>query len=291
MDPDLIIPAIRKLIRSSFGPAFYLYWPLAIIGVELLVSGWENSSLRILFKRSQSVAEDYFYWALTFLKLNDIVITALTVTLYTWLKEHTPSLELLKINNYFAQFLVGFIATDFIYYWWHRATHSVPFLWAAHRIHHSATELNVLMTFRFHPIERFLGNLIGMAVFLVIGGNFASYATFAIVDLLLGQVQHARLRWNYGWLGKIIVSPTFHRLHHSNDPMDYNRNYAGRLVIWDQLFGTYSEKDIGFDELGVGKKGTFWEEFSSPFVALIPRLLPPQKSPISEPEEQPASRR
>lgn len=270
---DLILLSIKKLIIAPWGAPFYLWYPLGVVFAELLIVGWANSSLRVLLTRSQSVAEDYLYWLLTFLKLNDFAITVLTVGVYAWIKESYPGLNLLKLDNHFAQFAVGFIATDFVYYWWHRATHAVPFLWAAHRVHHSATELNILMTFRFHPLERLYANIQAMAVFLMIGGGFVSYMAFAIVDMLLGQIQHARLRWNFGPLGKILVSPTFHRLHHATDPKEHNLNFAGRLVIWDQLFGTYSEKDIPFDKIGVGEKGSFREEFVKPFLAFFPEKV------------------
>ena len=74
-----------------------------------------------------------------------------------------------------------------------------------------------------------------------------------VVDLvrLLEQVQHARVGWTYGPLGKLLVSPAFHRFHHSRRRKDFDHNFGSRLVLWDWLFGTYSPRTLSPDEIGV----------------------------------------
>lgn len=145
-----------------------------------------------------------------------------------------------------------FLVTDFAAYWLHRWFHSSPTLWEAHKVHHSATDLHILLAFRFHPIELlFAGVFLPTALFFVLGASMPAVFAFTVIDIALGQIQHARLNWGYGWLGYILVSPNFHRTHHSLDPQDHNKNFGGRLVFWDKLFGTYSPRVIAFEGIGV----------------------------------------
>src|SRR5258706_11013185 len=113
-----------------------------------------------------------------------------------------------------------------------------------------------------------------MLLFLCFGASTVTFAVFNIVYMVLGQIQHARVKWDFGPIGKVIISPTFHRLHHSTDPADFNRNLGPRLAIWDRMFGTYSAKDLPFDAIGLGEEPRpLLREFWQPFKSLLPKVL------------------
>lgn len=248
---------------------FFVLFPAGVLFLELLIVGWEHSSLRVLAHKGRSTGADWLYYALDALKVNGFFVAVASVGVFAYFAKHNITLNALASVPPVAQFIVGFIAADFCAYWTHRALHAVPLLWEFHKVHHSATKLNILMTFRFHPMEKLVWHLEAMTVFLVMGASPKTFALFVAVDVFLGQIQHARLSWDYGPIGKLLISPTFHRLHHSTDPQDYNRNFGGRLTIWDRMFRTHSDRDIPFDSIGLGETQPVVEEFIAPFKHLF----------------------
>jgi sterol desaturase/sphingolipid hydroxylase (fatty acid hydroxylase superfamily) len=145
------------------------------------------------------------------------------------------------------------LLADLWVYLVHRSMHRVPFLWAFHKVHHSATELTPLTVFRLHPAElvlillpsvtlsSFASGLVGelggpgVASVRFLGAN----AALALFFLFGAAYRHSRL-WVVlpGPLRHVIHSPAHHQIHHSADPADFNTNFSSNLLIWDRMFGT-----------------------------------------------------
>lgn len=266
---------LNKLHNLRLDYVHYIYVTLGLIFVEALIAGWQNSSLRKIFAGNKSIKIDLFYTLLGLFKINSVIIFITTGGLFVYLsalleKHH---LQLFVIHNNVAQFATGFMITSFCAYWQHRLFHTIPVLWEAHRVHHSATDFNILLTHRFHPLERGMDNIVHLLSFLLIGANPETFFVFMIVDDILGQLQHARVKWDFGILGKLLLSPKAHLLHHSLLPENYNANYGGRLVLWDQIFGTYSDKEIPFEAIGVDRndydKESLFYSLINPYKALF----------------------
>ncbi len=149
--------------------------------------------------------------------------------------------------------LVLFLAYEFGYWLDHWLSHHVPALWAFHKVHHSAETLSPVTNFRVHPIDTLLFyNIIALTTGMASGlaqwalGGAAAPLTIGSVNVLmvafvflLLHLQHSQL-WIAlpGPLGKWILSPAHHQLHHSSNPDHYNSNYGNGLALWDRLFGT-----------------------------------------------------
>jgi sterol desaturase/sphingolipid hydroxylase (fatty acid hydroxylase superfamily) len=146
--------------------------------------------------------------------------------------------------NPLPAFLLMLICADLTRYWMHRLFHAVPMLWRLHRLHHGAPEMNIANGTRIALSEHFLNELAILLVFFAIFGlKLPETALLAvIIRNVIDQIQHSDLPWDYGPLGKIFVSPRFHRLHHSVDPKDYDSNYADILAVWDHLFRTLAPR-------------------------------------------------
>jgi len=154
------------------------------------------------------------------------------------------------------------VVGDIGFYWGHRFTHEIPFLWRFHAIHHSAEHVDFLVNTRAHPVDMVFTRLCGLVPLYVLGLASplpGSASLIPIIVLLLGTVWgffiHANLRWRFGPLEWLIATPGFHHWHHSNDgPAYVNKNYAALLPFVDRLFGTlYLPKDqqparYGIDE-------------------------------------------
>jgi sterol desaturase/sphingolipid hydroxylase (fatty acid hydroxylase superfamily) len=118
----------------------------------------------------------------------------------------------------------------------HLANHRSAALWRLHALHHSQEDMSVFTTFRTHPLAHatYLPTLIPV---LVLGAGGPVPAVSLVVYGCLVTLPHANLRWTFGPLGRIVVSPAYHRLHHARSPLDGRGavNFGFVLVGWDRL--------------------------------------------------------
>jgi len=130
------------------------------------------------------------------------------------------------------------------FYWGHRLTHSVPFLWRFHAVHHSAEEVYFLTSVRGHPVDNVFTRLCGLVPCYILGvadpltptGSLGP-TLFIILTIAWGFFIHANLKLRLGPLEWLIATPGFHHWHHTrSDHKD--RNFAPNLPLVDWLFGT-----------------------------------------------------
>lgn len=126
---------------------------------------------------------------------------------------------------------------DFISYWRHRLEHS-RVIWPAHAIHHSDTAMTWLTLARFHPINRFITAGIDTAFLALLGFPAWALVFNNLVRHYYGHFIHADLRWAYGPLAAVFVSPVMHRWHHVREGQGIGSNFATVFSIFDRAFGT-----------------------------------------------------
>ncbi len=115
----------------------------------------------------------------------------------------------------------------------HFGNHRVTALWRLHAVHHSQEELSILTTYRTHPLVH-VSFLISAIPILAVESNTAAPAAVLTVYACLGALPHANVRWTYGKLGRIMISPAYHRIHHSaTGRLDINLGTA--FPFWDML--------------------------------------------------------
>jgi sterol desaturase/sphingolipid hydroxylase (fatty acid hydroxylase superfamily) len=135
-------------------------------------------------------------------------------------------------------FVLALLADDFAYYWFHRLHHEVRGLWAAHVPHHSSRRYNLSTALRqsWTPMTA----LPFYAPLALLGFPPALIATVHGLNLLYQFWIHTelvdRLPRPVEWL---FNTPSHHRVHHGANPRYLDRNYAGILIVWDRLFGTF----------------------------------------------------
>jgi sterol desaturase/sphingolipid hydroxylase (fatty acid hydroxylase superfamily) len=138
-----------------------------------------------------------------------------------------------------AALLVGEIG----FYWGHRITHAVPWLWRFHATHHAAEHMDFLVNTRAHPVDMVFTRLCGLGPLAVLGlAGPAGEAGWAgalvmLAGTLWGFFIHANLRWRFGWLERVVATPGFHHWHHSRHE-HLDRNFASMLPVLDAVFGT-----------------------------------------------------
>ncbi|HEY3358677.1 MAG TPA: sterol desaturase family protein [Polyangia bacterium] len=138
--------------------------------------------------------------------------------------------------------VIAFAAVDFLYYWWHRASHRVNVLWAAHVVHHQSEDYNLAVALR----QAILTSWTGMPFYLplaLLGVPPLVYATTQAFSTLYQFWIHTRLVGPVGGpLGWILNLPAHHRVHHAVNPRYLDRNFGATLIVWDRLFGTYADE-------------------------------------------------
>ncbi|MCW1403573.1 sterol desaturase family protein [Novosphingobium sp. MW5] len=134
------------------------------------------------------------------------------------------------------------LARSLASYWLHRLAHEWPWLWQVHRLHHSDREIDMTTALRSHPIEALIAAAMAALVVALLGAGPTE--TLAADALLFSATlwHHAAIRMPRRWsavLERVVVTPRFHRLHHSVRPDDHDRNYGDLLTVWDRMFGTF----------------------------------------------------
>ncbi len=118
----------------------------------------------------------------------------------------------------------------------HYADHRFAALWRLHALHHSQEELNVLTSFRAHPLSHLLGFFLATIPVVVLVGDRGMVPELITAYICLGTLPHANVHWSFGPLGRVIVSPAYHRIHHSYEGST-GINLAIVLTVWDVLAG------------------------------------------------------
>ncbi len=137
-----------------------------------------------------------------------------------------------------AQIACAVVITDFTGYWKHRALHT-RFLWPFHAVHHSSEDVDWLSNERIHPLEMVLTSFFFAIPLVVLGFPPAAIAWAGQIRRFHSVYEHANLNIDYGRGHYVLVSPIFHRWHHSSDPAAIDTNYANIFSFFDWAFGTF----------------------------------------------------
>ena len=152
--------------------------------------------------------------------------------------------KLVAINDLLSPvflWALTFITIDFIFYWYHRCSHRVRFLWAVHMNHHSSEEMNFSVSLR----QAWFGPLTKIPFFMfmpLLGFDPIITAAAGIILTLWGVLGHTQWINRLGPLEYIFVTPSAHRVHHGSNEEYLDKNYGNFLIIWDRLFGTFADE-------------------------------------------------
>ena len=138
--------------------------------------------------------------------------------------------------------LLGLLVADFLYYWEHRIAHEVRLLWTQHAVHHSSRDYNIVTAIRFGPFEGVWALIIHIPMVLM--GFPPEMVFFGQIAVLAYQTWlHTETIGKLGPIEKIMNTPSHHRVHHGADDKYLDKNYAGILIIWDRMFGTFQVEE------------------------------------------------
>ena len=276
---DLVVFGRRVSIDSYVLTVITMLVPLfGALAAEYLMSGGRHSTLRQLrgaMTRTRRL--DMVLWVLNFPPLLMAVLgTLLTFGLAPILNKAVRAS--IPANLHLFDRLsdsVGLVATicvfillkSFIEYWTHRAFHT-PFFWPLHRLHHSASEMSLLTSFRVHPTSSAVAPLVNTLPMLLWGAPTEFLICFMAYNTFHEIVVHTNHDCDWGWIGKnLLFAPISHKIHHSVAEQHRDKNFSTNLAIWDRLFGTF-RYDPQVAQVGINDSTQIYEHASLPRVLL-----------------------
>jgi sterol desaturase/sphingolipid hydroxylase (fatty acid hydroxylase superfamily) len=172
--------------------------------------------------------------------------------LTNWWGPHAPP-EYLPLYVRVLIVFALYMAFEFAYWFDHFLSHKISFLWEFHKVHHSAEVLTPFANWRVHPVDTIvytniltlvLGSASGVIQYFT--SNEFSLTSTAISGLMFtiymaawGHLQHSQFWISCtGLPGRLVLSPAHHQIHHSNNPVHFDKNFGASLALWDWLFGT-----------------------------------------------------
>ena len=200
-----------------------------LIALEILIGNWKNNQS---YSKSDTIA------SLSLFAGNVLVILA-TKSLFFLFYTHLFEYRLFTIGTNLWGWVVHFIAIDFIFYWFHRASHRVRFLWASHVNHHSSEYLNFATALRQSWTGPFMRPLFYW-ILPILGFNPMMILTMGSLATIYGFWTHTEHINKLGVFEWIFVTPSHHRVHHGKDKEYIDHNYANVFIIWDRFFGTFA---------------------------------------------------
>ncbi|HSW05657.1 sterol desaturase family protein [Aquabacterium sp.] len=156
---------------------------------------------------------------------------------YAWIWQHAQPHALDGWPRWVVA-LGAFIAWDFGFYWLHRLHHRLGVLWAIHAVHHQGEHFNLSLGIR----NSWLSSLSSLPFFVPLALVGVPVELFVAVSSIHYTVQfynHSGLVGHAGWLERVMVTPSHHRIHHGANPEYVDKNFGGTLLLWDRLFGSF----------------------------------------------------
>ena len=161
--------------------------------------------------------------------------TSLTIPVYLWVHENYRLFPF-QLDNPVTWYM-SFLLMDFGYYAFHRISHEVNIAWGAHQVHHSSEDYNLTTALRQSVFQYIFSSslYIPLALFL----PPSHYLIHQQLNTLFQFWIHTECIDTLGPLEYFLNTPSHHRVHHGRNAYCIDKNYAGVLIIWDRMFGTF----------------------------------------------------
>lgn len=138
-----------------------------------------------------------------------------------------------------------FLGSEFLYYWQHRASHRIRWMWATHSVHHSTTRFNLTAAIRLGWTGSISGNFLFFLPLALLGFHPMMIVAMLGINLFYQFFIHTEFVPRLGPLEWVLNTPNHHRVHHASNEECLDRNFGGMLIVFDRLFGTFAEPPAG----------------------------------------------
>ena len=197
--------------------------------------------------RKRGLATDLAYAAAvpTFARYGNLLLMTIGLVLFCRVDETTDVAGYLAHGHgpiarlpFWAQAALYLLVSDLVMYWSHRIFHGRG-LWRFHAAHHSSEDVEWVSATRFHPVDLTFHSVLSDVVPLLLGLPPDVIIWMMPFNVGTSALVHANLNWTFGPLRYVLVSPVFHRWHHTSPRQGGNSNFAGTFSFYDLIFGTF----------------------------------------------------
>lgn len=209
-------------------PAFLL-----LIIIEKLYGIWKKEDTVPLMDSVSSISSGITN------AVKDVLGLSLTLISYEWM---VSKVAIFSLEANALTYTIAFIVIDFYGYWNHRWAHQINFFWNKHAIHHSSEEFNLACALR-QTVSSFVNLFTFLLIPAAILGVPAKVIAITLpIQLFLQFWYHTKHIKKMGFLEKILVTPSHHRVHHAINPEYMDKNHSQIFIVWDKWFGTFQQE-------------------------------------------------
>lgn len=241
--PDQVVAMYVAAGRIYSSPWFYLL----IAGILLLEFVWPAvKGQRVL---SRALAQDFLWF-----NVDGVFKMAILPAYLGFLRMAYDNLSggfAFTASNAWpvpVTIVTAFLLSDFLNWFHHWVRHKVTVFWHFHVIHHSQREMNLFTDLRVHSVEYVIAQGITFVPLFLFPLTHPAIMGYGAVMMWYTRLIHANVRTNFGPLRHVLVSPQYHRVHHSMELQHRDKNFGVILTVWDRMFGTMHPR---FDEYPV----------------------------------------
>ncbi len=244
-----LFPAeVRELVSELYSNiALYLVVPFLLL-------------LELLFpcKPSQPIIGKGFMqdtvWFVAIAPVKVLILFPVASLLRSVFNDYLPFLVVKEVSAWpvYLKVVAALFLGELLAWFNHFIRHKIHSLWSFHAIHHSQKEMNVFTDDRTHLMDLLVGSLFTYIPFFMFQvPNLYAITVVGMYMAIHNRFIHANLKINLGWLGWLLASPQFHRVHHSAEPAHRDKNFGRSLSIFDHLFGTAYPSRHAYPETGI----------------------------------------
>lgn len=172
-------------------------------------------------------------------RLLNLFVAATFYKLYYWVYNQYA---LFTIPANWMVWIALILATDFVWYWYHRLGHEVNIFWAAHIVHHHSEEFNFTAAARITTIQAVVRTGF-WCILPLLGFHPTMVITMLLVHGSYSFFTHTQIIGRIKWLEYIFITPSLHGLHHASNDKYLDKNYGDMFVFWDKMFGTFQVEE------------------------------------------------
>lgn len=240
---ELGVNALTTLsgIQAFLGPIFPIF-PILLV-VEMLFMFWIN-------RRTPARLSSAYKIPILMYVANTVIAALITLEVFLWTQEFFSKLAPFTATVRIRWFIYAYIVWEFSHFVYHWTCHKVRLLWCIHAPHHAPTHMNLSVIFTALFLQGPYATFVRTAICSILGVPMPLLILVMVIDGCWGALIHfSEELWPSGAiggvLGRVILSPQHHRIHHSSNPEYIDKNFCNTLPIWDAVFRTLQHEVPG----------------------------------------------
>jgi sterol desaturase/sphingolipid hydroxylase (fatty acid hydroxylase superfamily) len=170
----------------------------------------------------------------------------LSIGVVSWCIAHLEPIAIFKSDLSWYWFIYGYIIWELSHFVYHYFGHKVRLFWCLHSPHHAPQTMNLSVTYAHFFLEAPYADIIRTSICLLLGVNPPLLFLIMAIDGTWGAFIHVGENLikdgRLGFLNRIVLTPSHHRVHHARNPLYMDTNFCNLLNIWDKVFKTYQDE-------------------------------------------------